>query len=612
MKLLFFLIFVLFIHYNAFCQHNKEQIEEKDDIYMEGSNAKSDAFYDSLKVKAEKKKLTKLLYDTVVVSKSPKKYDNGDFVSSTKEFVPFKGKIIGNIYLKKVQVISGSVHDTLIVSESVIIRSLDKMYSHTKDRVIQNNLIFETGDVFNQNIIADNERILRIQPFIEDAKILPISNKDNHDVVDIVVITKDVFPVSVGGSFNNMNDYEVNINNSNLFGQGLELGYIYSYEGGKKPSAGHDIGCKYKNIKGLFVSCLLRYINNYKKEKIQLKFKRNFIHPGIKYGGAIDIYEISAEKEDRTDETTDEMPYTYYCQDFWIGRSFLLDIGGSHENIIVAGRFGNKYFKNRHSVEPESDDFFHNTKLILGSFTFRKIKYNESRMILSFGKTEDVPIGFLFQLTSGLLNNEFRKKPYIGFKLASTFYWEDIGYFGAGIGFGSFIREDRLNESVFRIEGLYFNRLIRLKSLRIRNIIRYNFITGYKMPDYRTIDLEDEIHFLSEETQDGQQKLNLNLESVIFTPLNFYGLRFAFVPFADIGFISAGNNILKDRSFYGTFGFACRLKNESLIFDTIQLYIAYCPVVSDDMSYWNFEFSTSEQVLFRYIEISKPEIIQYE
>ena len=61
-------------------------------------------------------------------------------------------------------------------------------------KVIRNNLFFREHEKIHPYLFADNERHLRDQVYIQDARILIDSIAGSPDSVDVIVITKDVFP----------------------------------------------------------------------------------------------------------------------------------------------------------------------------------------------------------------------------------------------------------------------------------------------------------------------------------------------------------------------------------------------------------------------------------
>ncbi|MDZ7343754.1 MAG: hypothetical protein ONA90_04505, partial [candidate division KSB1 bacterium] len=97
---------------------------------------------DSTKRKSEKSWIRKKIREAIFVSSSKPQVDSAEFVKSENFFLPYAGRVIGSVRLKKIGVLAGSVDDTLWTVESGISRVLNNLSMSTKDRVIFDNLTF--------------------------------------------------------------------------------------------------------------------------------------------------------------------------------------------------------------------------------------------------------------------------------------------------------------------------------------------------------------------------------------------------------------------------------------------------------------------------------------
>ena len=126
--------------------------------------------------------------------------NNGDPQEPVKKINPylqFTNKIIRNIYVLRLG-FERDINDTLKYNISFGTVVANAFHKKTRERVIRNNLFFKENDLVQPYLLADNERHLREQPFIQDALIKLTMVEGSPDFVDVVVITKDVF--SIGGS----------------------------------------------------------------------------------------------------------------------------------------------------------------------------------------------------------------------------------------------------------------------------------------------------------------------------------------------------------------------------------------------------------------------------
>lgn len=96
-----------------------------------------------------------------------------------------------------------------------------KLHSTTKPEVVRRYLAFDPGGRCEQLRLDESERILRAQPFISDATIVPLS--DGEGGVILSVTTVDEISIILGGSLSGSSPHvrSAKIGNRNFFGSGL-------------------------------------------------------------------------------------------------------------------------------------------------------------------------------------------------------------------------------------------------------------------------------------------------------------------------------------------------------------------------------------------------------
>ena len=93
-------------------------------------------------------------------------------------FVPYEGKIIRNIAIQRLD-FGTLITDTAHNFKNSFTNAANALHHKSREYVIRNNLFFAKGDKIQSYLMADNERHLRDQPYIQDAKfiIIPIVPK---------------------------------------------------------------------------------------------------------------------------------------------------------------------------------------------------------------------------------------------------------------------------------------------------------------------------------------------------------------------------------------------------------------------------------------------------
>lgn len=118
-------------------------------------------------------------------------------------------------------------------------RVINSLHYRTRETTILDALPFKTGDVYDPNLIAEAERILRKKRYIRDAKLTATALCD--DTVDIKVITVDNWTLTPSISFSTaggQETYKLELQDVNFLGTGKEIKYLDSTDAqGRRRSA---------------------------------------------------------------------------------------------------------------------------------------------------------------------------------------------------------------------------------------------------------------------------------------------------------------------------------------------------------------------------------------
>jgi outer membrane protein assembly factor BamA len=130
------------------------------------------------------------------------------------------GAVIGQIIIDP-----QNIFDTDTPEENNgLYRLANRLHIKTQPHVIEQQLLFKSGDRFSQRLLIESERILRRNRFLFDASVTPVAYHDGK--VDIAVVTRDVWTLNPGVSFGRRggkNTYGFEIEEQNILGTGSEL-----------------------------------------------------------------------------------------------------------------------------------------------------------------------------------------------------------------------------------------------------------------------------------------------------------------------------------------------------------------------------------------------------
>lgn len=130
------------------------------------------------------------------------------------------GATIGRIIIDKQDVFDLSKPE----ENKSIYRLANRWHIMTRDAVIEQQLLFRTGDLFSQRVLDESARLLRQNNYLFDAKITPIRVADG--IVDIRVWTRDLWTLMPGISISRSggeNRTRVELSEQNLLGLGVRL-----------------------------------------------------------------------------------------------------------------------------------------------------------------------------------------------------------------------------------------------------------------------------------------------------------------------------------------------------------------------------------------------------
>ncbi len=573
-------------------------------------------FYQNLKEQFYKTKVTRGLYDLIFTDPpGESKVAAEDAEKSENPYIPFKGKIIGNIRIKKINVFGTNIEDTTRQIDSWIVNTGNNLHIDTRSRVIKKNLLIKKGDVLDPLQLADNERLLRELPFIQDSRITLTPRDVDSDTVDIIVITKDIWSISADFSPNGFTGGRLQIDDRNLLGLGHELDNYLYIRPDKSQVWGYEGIYRIPNLYGSFITSEVRYSNTYYDNIYSLRFYREFFTPETKYAGGLEISHQQLRREIfQEDSTILQFPFKFALQDFWFGRSFMLNNESDQRpQITVAARYTRRNFIERPLVEADTNRDYHSSNLVLGSIGISKMEYYKGHYIYGFGRTEDIPEGALYELTGGIENGEFYNRYYTGMRLSTGKILKNKGFLYGQVNLGGYLRNGSYEQGILNIKANGFSQLYHIREYALRQFLKLEYTRGFRRfrDEFITINDSRGIRGLSSVFLRGNNKLTANIETLVFTPLQPVGFQFAFFAFADLALISEEAPIFQG-DFYSGFGLGLRIRNDNLTFNTFQIRLGYYPKVPINESSLDLNISGTGSGRQDDFKLESPAVIRFD
>ena len=504
----------------------------------------------------------------------------------------------------------------------------NKLQSNSKKRAIRENIFFKEWDVFDPSIIAYNEKWLRDLSYIQDAKITATITPYDTNQVDLIVVTKDLF--SYGGELqiNNKDAYAAKINNINLLGTGNSVQLIQNFENGRTPKSGwgYDIGLS--NLMGSFISInagINQFGNNLANNvlsarKNYISVQRPLLHPNSKWLGGMEYLETFNKNvfPGTWDSVFDQqLNYDLKHKDIWVGYQLT-----SQSKRIKSNAYRQfiqyRYLENNFKERPidyllQLDRNYQNLKANFISFTLVRQSVYRTRYLYGLGRYEDLPIGQSLTWTTGQYKIEEDKAAYLGFKFEQYKLSKKDNYTHVIANIASSYINQSLQDFRFLASLEQFSKLKYLNNgYGYRQIVNLSFTQTLKNKYNEALRINSiyGIPELNREQIKGGTRLSANWETVLYNNRAIWGFKSAPFVFGNLTYIRAvGNPILKG-DIYTAIGSGMRIRNENLIFGTIELKGFYFPRTNQQVSPWNFSLITNLRYKYNSNIVEKPNYVE--
>jgi hypothetical protein len=504
----------------------------------------------------------------------------------------------------------------------------NKINSNSTTRAIRENLFFKEWDLFDPSIIAYNEKWIRDLSYIQDAKITAIVTPYDTNQIDLVVVTKDLF--SYGGEIliNNKNSYSAKLNNINLGGTGNGVQVSQNFDNSRSPNSGWGYDFRLNNLLGSFISLnagIEDYGNNlannaYSAQKKYISVQRPILHPNSKWLGGMEYLETVNENvyPSRWDTIFNKaLNYNLKHKDIWIGYQLTKKkgfINNNEDRQFIQYRHLENNFKERPiDYQLQLDRNYQNLIADFISFTIVRQSVYRTRYLYGLGRYEDLPIGRSLTWTTGKYHIEQDQAPYLGFKFEQYKLTKKENYTHIIANIASSYMNKSLRDFRFLASLEQFSKLKYLDNgFGYRQILNLSFTQTLKNKYNEALRINSiyGIPQLNKEQIKGGTRVSTNWETVFYNNRALWGFKSAPFVFGNLTYIrTVGEPILKG-DLFSSIGSGLRIRNENLIFGTIELKGFYFPRTNQQVSPWNFSLITNLRYKYNSNFIEKPNYVE--
>lgn len=570
----------------------------------------SEEFYSKIGEKMSQSKVAELIYDQMFVQS--KDAPKGETKVETR-FIQHNDFPIIAIDFKKLAVFGSNINDTSILKPPKGTAILNAINTNTQNWIIRKNLSFEEGQPLSASKLVESERLLRQLHHIRSAKIMV--NDYGSDAVDIAVVTRDVFPYSFIYKPNNDNQALFGISSVNIGGLGHELEYDYI------KGNGSDLFYRLPNIQGTFIDAQLNYAHHFRRKGFGLVAKKKFITRQTKHAGGASLsrYRHGEYNYEPKPDISTAYFYDKKYVDLWGARAFSVQakshfLGIEYENqLVVSFRTEYSDFYERPNVAADTNYRYHDNLNVLASIGLSSRKYFKDRFISQFGLTEDIPTGGAINLITGYQRGEFRNRVYTAVNYSRGGYVAHLGYFNSLLSIGSYIGSSGPTDGIFKLKLDFFSQLYSINHYKFRQFVKFSYSKAIRPDEEYIVSSERNLGLrgVSSYYLRATEKLNLQFESIVFSPKYILGFRAALFAFADYTMTKNKRNEFFNKEHFSGYGLGLRLRNANLAISSIQLRFGFYSNTPLNASLEELGISTSTNLKLRDFDFQAPEIIPF-
>ncbi len=551
-------------------------------------------------------------------------------------YMPYQGRFIRNVELRQLPGFQFSIFDSTRRLETGLVRFANRMHSKPRDWMLNQHIIFKPLDEVDPFLLADNERLLRRLPFLQDARIVLRPVRGEPDKVDAFITTKDVFTLTGDFRINSESSYQGTLVDENFLGMGQRLQFSLAYAKERNPVLGYDFAYRKINLLGSFVNIGAiysiintadRYADQY-EEGIALRIDRPLYIPTAKYVGGL---VISRNRSLNVFSQNDTLfrPYQYIVTDVWAGRTFGITAldgpnRGGRNRLLFSGRLFHQSFYARPALylDPNSTTnapiaYVDSLSLnypgeisFIGKLSQFSQNFYRTRFVLGFGRTEDIPYGHLYGITFGHQHRGAQNRFYVGAEIDNTAVLGAGHFFNYTARIGTFIREQNLEDGVATISLQLLTRLYSWGSLRFRHTFFASAVSSIDRNVLSQLRANDPYGVRGFSSNDpsllGDQRMVGRAETTMFTRIRVAGFRFAFFASGECAAVTKGKYTRAIAGFSG----GLRTRNENWVFNTVELRLFYFPNGPADVNSFKVNVAPNIFVPLGINLIRAPEFLQ--
>ncbi|MCD6162924.1 MAG: BamA/TamA family outer membrane protein [candidate division Zixibacteria bacterium] len=446
--------------------------------------------------------------------------------------------VYGEKYIRSIGIVRLNVFDNQLEHKSNFLFKLaNKFHVVTKERIIRQELLLQSGDVFDKETLEESLRNIRSLVFIGDAR--SVISRIEGDSVDIKIITEDLWTTAVGASAEGGGgryNFTIYADEKNI--AGLGIGFDANLQFTTDENDGYVFLITDRRLFGsrFMTNIWLCDLSYERGQSIQLNQPFYSLDTKWSFGGLLG----KKESEPRIFYYGNEIfkyKYNYKIFNFYLNRAF-----GKHTRLVPGLQFA--YNNHEYSELPGINDayglipqneIFSGPGINLKISTFR---YFTAVYLDEFGTTEDLAEHAFIEVNTIWYDDAFNAN-YEGayFRVGAGFFVNPAKrvYIGAKNSYSNYYNgtnRERITNT--------FNSIIYYKP-SCRNLLACRFMTqfGYRQESNYQLVLGgiNGLRGYPDRYFEGTKLALTNIEYRIFTPVEIFTVGLGGAVFFDAGYV---------------------------------------------------------------------------
>jgi hypothetical protein len=501
-----------------------------------------------------------------------------------KPYSNFEGKIIRNIDIITLDPFGYSAIDTSVAAQNFLTNSGNGIHMKTQHITIQNLLLIRKNQPFNSLLVKESERLIRSQRYVHDVSFYVESGTRKSDSVNIFIRELDKWSIVPVVSISTSR-VKVNLIEKNFLGLGHEFQNSFIRN---KTNGINTFSSNYyiPNIRNTFISTTLHYgVDGYKNSNRSFAVDRPFFSPLARWAaGTSFATEIRKDSLKNFKSVYVPVSLKFKTQDYWAGVAQRIFKGDAEEervtNLILALRYLRIRYLEKPSELIDPLHIYSNEAFYFATIGISTRKYVLDKYVFRYGVIEDVPVGNVYELTSGYQVRNNIGRLYLGMRFSWGSY-NEWGYLSSNFEYGTFFHASHAEQGVVTAGLNYFTGLIEFGKWKFRQFVKPQVIIGLNRFSYDSLTLNDGygLDGFNSTSLSGTKRILLTLQTQSYSPWNLIGFRFGPYFIWSMGMVGETVSGFKSSKIYSQLGLGVLIKNENLVFNTFQISISFYPLI---------------------------------